>query len=274
MDLYAVIGNPIEHSLSPQIHEAFAIQTQQKMRYIKIKAPIDDLKSTIIDFINTGGKGMNVTLPFKKQAYAIATEHSEYSDQAHATNTLVFKKEGVIFSDNTDGIGLVQDLQHNHQYSLRQKNILILGAGGATQCILGAILEQAPNKVTIANRTEAKAQLIATRFALNGLVESAALNNIPDSPYDLIINATSLSLEQSPSIPHSCITSQTWCYDLNYSESHTHFLTWANAHGVQQCVNGLGMLIEQAAAAFYLWRGVYPDTSEVLQSIKRNVHVS
>ncbi|MCH9643815.1 MAG: shikimate dehydrogenase [Gammaproteobacteria bacterium] len=274
MDLYGVIGNPIEHSLSPQIHRQFAEQTDQDMRYIKIQATHENFRDTVTDFINQGGKGMNVTAPFKVSAFELANEHSEYAEQAQAANTLAFKKDQTIFSDNTDGIGLVQDLQHNHQYTLRQKNILILGAGGSTQCILGALLEQAPNKVTIANRTEAKAQQIANHFALKGLVESAALNKIPDMPYDLIINATSLSLEQSPTIPKSCVTTETWCYDLNYVETHTHFLTWANTRGAGHCINGLGMLVEQAAAAFYLWRGIYPVTNDILQTLKGSAHVS
>ena len=274
MDLYGVIGNPIEHSLSPQIHQHFAAQTQQDMRYIKIKTTKENFKDSVTDFIQQGGKGMNVTAPFKLAAFELANEHSEYAEQAEAANTLVFKKDQAIFSDNTDGIGLVQDLQHNHQYTLRQKNILILGAGGSTQCILGALLGQAPNKITIANRTEAKAQQIADHFALKGLVESVALNNIPDEPYDLIINATSLSVEQSPTIPKSCTTAQTWCYDLNYIEQESHFLTWAHAHGAAHCINGLGMLVEQAAAAFYLWRGIYPDTNDILQTLKGKAHVS
>jgi len=268
MDRYAVIGNPIKHSKSPLIHAAFAKQTDQDLTYIAIESPVNSFTGTIKDFEAAGGKGTNVTLPFKKEAFALADEHSDHAQQAQAANTLVFK-DGKIYADNTDGPGLVQDLKCNHDYSLRQKHILVLGAGGATQGILGPLLAQAPAHIFVANRTPEKAFALAEQFEMHGDIDGIGLNDIEKKPYDLIINATSASVTGSAlDIPKEIISEHTWCYDLFYADEPTAFLTFAKQQGAKNCIDGLGMLVEQAAGAFYLWRGVYPETKSVIALLK------
>lgn len=269
MDSYAVIGNPVSHSKSPQIHAAFAKQTHQNMSYIAIEAPIEGFAETLKEFEAAGGKGCNVTLPFKEEAYKIATHHSDLVKQSGAANTLVFRKNNEVYADSTDGLGLVQDIINNHHYSFRQKSILIVGAGGVVKCIAGPILAQAPAQLFIANRTPEKAVAIAKQFKMHGNIKGFGLHDIPEEPFDLIINATSASLTgHIPNISNKLLGSHTWCYDLFYSDEPTAFLKWAKNLGVEKCVDGLGMLVEQAAAAFYLWRGVYPETKPVIEMLR------
>lgn len=268
MDRYAVIGNPIEHSLSPFIHNEFAKQTQQSLSYEKILAPLDQLAETVQQFMQDGGKGVNVTLPFKEQAFALANKKSDLANQAGASNTLVFNK-GEIFADNTDGTGLVQDLTNNHHYCVRQKRVLILGAGGAARGILGPLLSLAPDKLIIANRTASKAEELATLFSDLGQVSGVGFDELNDEPFDLMINATSAgltgnALQLSPQL----LSEDSCCYDLMFGSQTTPFLDWAKANNAALCLDGLGMLVEQAAAAFYLWRGVYPDTKSVIAACK------
>ncbi|MCB1827607.1 MAG: shikimate dehydrogenase [Coxiellaceae bacterium] len=270
MDSYAVIGHPIAHSQSPKIHAEFAKQTKQNLSYVAIEAPIDGFFNTLKDFEAAGGKGCNVTLPFKTEAFEIADSHSQLAIEAGAANTLVFK-DNKIFADSTDGPGLIQDITNNHHYSLRQKKILILGAGGVVKCIAGPLLAQAPASLVIANRTVEKAERIAKQFEMRGEIDSAGLSDIPDEPFDLIINATSASINgKVPAISTKLISKQTWCYDLFYSKQATAFLTWAKQLGAAECIDGLGMLVEQAAAAFYLWRGVYPETKSVIAMLRNS----
>jgi len=269
MDHYAVIGNPIKHSLSPTIHREFAKQTQQDIDYIAIESPLDDFNKTLFNFRQQGGKGVNVTLPFKHQAFLLAAPHSDLAKQAFAANTLVFQEDNIIYADNTDGTGLIQDLTHNHNYSLQQKKILLLGAGGSAQGIVCPLLESAPTQLVIANRTPEKALQLAKQFEVYGNVLGRGMNdlNLAAGPYDLIINATSTGLsEQTLNLPSQLICKTTWCYDLMYGKI-TPFLTWAQQHHADNCLDGLGMLVEQAAAAFYLWRGVYPDTQRVISML-------
>ena len=267
MDNYAVIGNPIAHSKSPQIHAEFAKQTHQNMTYVAIEAPLDGFINTLKAFEAAGGKGCNVTLPFKIEAYQLADEHSPRAMDAGAANTLVFC-ENKIFADSTDGPGLIQDITQNHHYSLHKKNILILGAGGVVKCITGPLLSQTPNQLIVANRTPEKAAAIATQFKTQGDILSAALNEIPKTPVDFIINATSASINgQVPNISNELVGRKTWCYDLFYSDKPTAFLQWAKAQGAEKCIDGLGMLVEQAAIAFHLWRGIHPNTKPILKKL-------
>ena len=270
MDSYAVIGNPVAHSKSPQIHAAFAQQTHQNMIYTAIKAPLNEFAVTIREFEATGGKGCNVTLPFKEQAYQIATHHSELAKQSAAANTLVFRENHQIYADSTDGPGLVKDITDNHHYSLQQKNILMIGAGGAAKCIVGPLLAESPAQLLVANRAPEKALMLAKRFAKQGEIKGTSLQDIPETAYDLIINATSASVTgHIPNISEKLIDRHTWCYDLFYSQESPAFLKWAKHCGAERCIDGLGMLVEQAALSFYLWHNVYPKTKPIIEMLKK-----
>lgn len=273
-DQYAVIGNPIEHSLSPKIHSAFAKQTNQALTYERILAPFDAFSQTVTQFIERGGLGLNVTLPFKQQAFELATKKSQDAIDAQAVNTLVFHEDGVVEGCNTDGMGLIQDLTHNHHYCLRQKRILIIGAGGAVRGILAPLLAQAPSSITIANRTKSTAQRLADHFELSGGVEALSLDELDCGPFDLVINAVSVAASHELTLPDGLIGKHTWCYDLNYTrDHHTPFTLYAKEQNAEKVLDGFGMLVEQAAASFYIWRGVYPDTSEALQFSFGNLEI-
>lgn len=272
MDKYAVIGHPVKHSLSPFVHAAFAKQTKQQLSYVAIEAPLDGFAQTITEFRRNGGKGANVTLPFKIEAFQLANESSDLAKLAGAANTLVFKTDGSIFADNTDGPGVVQDLTHNHHYSLRQKRILILGAGGACRTILGSLLAAAPAKLVLANRTKQKAVDIATEYQMRGQIEGIGLDELIEEPFDLIINSTSAGLTGAfMDLPGGLIGAHTWCYDLLYGDKKSSFLTWAENNHAAMRLDGLGMLVEQAAASFYIWRGIYPDTATVIEQLRHPV---
>lgn len=270
MKQFAVIGNPVDHSLSPIIHKLFAEQTGVSLSYEPVLAPLDGFAATVTALIERGGYGANITLPFKEQAFELAIKKSQAAIDAHAVNTLVFHDDGLIEGCNTDGMGLVQDLTHNHHYSLRQKRILILGAGGAVRGIIAPLLEQAPAKLIIANRTKRKAELLATQFELFGKVEARGLDELNEGPYDLIIHGTSVRGEGELEFAPSLVGTHSWCYDLNYAANQqTPFVQWATSRGVERALDGLGMLVEQAAAAFYIWHGVYPDTDAVIAALQR-----
>ncbi len=272
MDKYAVIGNPVEHSLSPVIHHAFAEQNHQAIDYSKIKAPLDGFVEAVKKFQREGGKGLNVTLPFKVEAYQLASKRSRAADEAKAASVLQLHADGTIYADNYDGLGLVQDLTRNHRVDLNQKRILIVGAGGAVQGILGALLDKAPAQLTIANRTADKARQLAQVFRLRGNVRGIGLEEIEASPYDVIIHATSLGHQQKlPSLPNGLITKNTCCYDLTYGRAAEPFLQWAKSQGATHCYDGLGMLVEHNAAVFYLWRGSYPDTEPVIRALRKKI---
>ncbi len=269
MDKYAVIGHPIAHTKSPLIHQQFAKQTHQDIEYVAIEAPLDGFKATVLHFQQQGACGANITLPFKHQAFLLADQKSESAEQAQVANTLLFQTDGRIDADNTDGSGLIQDLTHNHHLSLRQKRILLLGAGGSASGIIHSLLEQAPSKLLIANRTVSKALTLAETLNMPSVVSAVGLEELTEGPYDLIINSTSAGLTgKSLNLPADLIGEHTVCYDLMYGDQTTPFLTWAKGSGAVHCIDGLGMLVEQAAAAFYLWRGVYPDTSSVITLLR------
>jgi len=272
MDQYAVIGHPIKHSLSPQIHTAFAKQTEQDLTYSTIDAEPDQFKAAIQQFRDAGGRGLNVTLPFKEDAFQLANAHSDLATHCEAANTLAFKEDGVIYADNTDGTGLIQDLTNNHHVSLRQKHILLLGAGGAARGIAAALLKMAPEALIIANRTGSKAVALAEHFDYPGELKGVGLIAIEPYPFDVIINATSAGLTGSPlELPTEIIGEKTICYDVMYGAQNTPFLDWAKAQGATQYFDGLGMLVEQAAAAFYLWRHVYPETKPVIDLLRQQL---
>ncbi len=264
IDHYAVIGNPISHSKSPHIHTHFAEQSGQNMDYVRLLAPLDGFKSSVYDFRAAGGKGMNVTVPFKLEAYALADRLSPRAQRAGAVNTLIFHADGSIEGDNTDGIGLVRDL-HYHGVKIQDANILILGAGGAVRGVLVPLLAEHPAHVVIANRSADKAIQLAQDFAdLGSAIQGCGYPALQGQRFDVIINGTSASLSgELPPLPDHLLKQDGVTYDMAYGKEPTPFQRWGKTHGASQTLDGLGMLLEQAAESFYLWRGTRPDTQKL-----------
>lgn len=272
-ELYAVVGNPISHSKSPRIHSLFARQTGEPVEYIAIQAPMDNFADTVTGFFARGGKGLNVTVPFKEQAWALADQRTERAEKAGAANTLYLDSEGLLTADNTDGKGLVADLTHNHQVQLAGKHILVLGAGGAVRGVLGPLLAEQPAAITLANRTLAKAEQLVDLFrpAAGATALSACGFEQPATPFDVIINGTSASLQGDlPPVSPNVIGSDTVVYDMMYSLTTTTFNQWAQDQGATRVFDGLGMLVEQAAESFRVWRGVMPETAPVIDELRRD----
>jgi shikimate dehydrogenase len=262
-DRYAVFGHPIAHSKSPQIHAAFARQTGQDMAYEAIFAPLDGFAASVAVFVAEGGRGANVTVPFKEEAYRLADRLTPRAQRAGAVNTLTFNASDIL-GDNTDGAGLVADLTRNLHCKLAGKRILLLGAGGAARGVIEPLLDQQPAALVIANRTVGRAQELAELFGRNVRACGFAAT---DTPFDLVINATAASLAgELPPLSPRAFTADTLAYDMMYGRE-TPFLGFAHAHGAATA-DGLGMLVEQAAEAFYLWRGVRPDTAPVIATLR------
>jgi shikimate dehydrogenase len=271
-DRYGVMGYPVSHSRSPIIHRLFAAQTNQDIQYELLQVPPDKLETAIAQFGRTGGKGLNITVPHKAAVAKLVDELSERASTAGAVNTVVFREDS-LYGDNTDGVGLMRDLQENHELKLRGKNILILGAGGATRGIVSPLLEAEPGSIVIANRTFPKARALADHFANEGPVNACRFEDVRSLPiYDLIINATSAGLKgETPPYPEEAVHPATFCYDLSYSSTPTPFAQWAARLGAAKAVMGWGMLVEQAAESFYIWRGVRPDTAPVLKQLSVSI---
>ena len=268
-DNYAVFGHPIEHSRSPLIHREFAKQTGEALSYEKQLVALDGFEQAVVDFANAGGKGLNITVPFKEKAYQLAHRLSKRARQAGAVNTLIIHGIDDIEGDNTDGRGMINDIRKNLGWTIENKTILVLGAGGAVRGILGPLLAENPDKVFISNRTASKAQQLALAFSNDGDIEAQTYENLPHHAFDMIINGTSASLDgHVPPVPTACVNRITHCYDMMYSQEPTVFLAWAKKQGAQQLADGLGMLIEQAAEAFRLWRGVKPDTQRLIEKLR------
>jgi len=268
-DRYAVFGNPIAHSKSPLIHRLFAEQTHQDLVYEAILAPLDGFFATVQRFIAEGGRGGNVTVPFKTQAHDLSTRLSERAALAGAVNTLCFGDGGDIYGDNTDGEGLVQDLTVNLGVMLHGARILVLGAGGAARGALASLLAATPAEVVILNRTADKAAVLATQFQALGKISGGGYGLQGKQSYDLVINATAASLAGDlPPLSAQALHTSTVCYDMVYGAAPTAFMRWASAHGTARVYDGLGMLVEQAATAFALWRGVRPITAPVIQAVR------
>ncbi len=271
VDRYAVVGNPVAHSLSPRIHACFAAQTGQDLTYEAIEIPVDSFANGIRDLQQQQFAGVNVTVPFKREACELCDRLSAPAEIAGATNTLSFTADAKIAGDNTDGVGLTRDLINNLQVSIEQQKILVLGAGGAVRGVLGPILAQSPQSLTIANRTIEKATALARDFNKHGDIQVVAYDAFGSETYDLIINGTAAGLSNEvPPIPDTVLGDNVVCYDMMYNiDAATAFVNWASSRGVAQAFDGLGMLVEQAAAAFSIWRGVYPETGTVIQSLRR-----
>ncbi len=269
-DRYVVIGNPIVHSKSPQIHARFAQQTGEDIAYDRLLAPLDGFEASVRDFIAGGGCGANVTVPFKLEAFALADELSRRAQAVGAVNTLKFSG-GRIYGDNTDGVGLVRDIVTNAGVAVAGSRVLLLGAGGAARGVILPLLEQQPERIVIANRTLSKADELVAQFAQGDSPLSAARFGDLHDRFDIVINATSASLSaELPPVPASAFSSATFAYDMMYGAAPTVFLQMAAAHGAQ-VRDGLGMLVEQAAESFLIWRGVRPDTLPVYQWLREQL---
>ena len=262
-DRYAVLGNPVKHSKSPQIHAAFAEQTGQDISYEKLEVPLDQFKAFIQDLHRRGYKGLNITLPFKEQAFEAVESLGDHARHAGAVNTMIRTESGWE-GHNTDGIGLVTDLTENLGIELRDKKILLLGAGGAVKGILAPLLEKNPALLHVANRTAAKALVLAKKFHALGNIIGTGLDGPFQAPYDLIINGTSASVSgELPALPDGLLQTGCAAYDLFYTEQPTAFIQWATDQGASVTADGMGMLIEQAAESYYLWRNIRPDTKKL-----------
>jgi shikimate dehydrogenase len=267
-DRYAVIGHPVSHSKSPVIHQLFAEQTGQNILYSAIDVEPEALETTIRDFFASGGRGLNVTVPHKTEVMHLMDSLTPQAKLAGAVNTISKLKDGTLEGDNTDGIGLITDLRDNLKFELMDSSILILGAGGASRGILPPLLEQIPAEIVIANRTLETARGLANAFADLGNLDACSFDDLQGRRFHIIINATSAGLHgEIPPFPPSIIGTDTVCYDLSYSMRDTPFVSWAKRHGCKRAYQGWGMLVEQAAESFAIWRGVRPDTSMVRKQL-------
>lgn len=265
IDTYGLIGNPVKHSQSPLIHKQFAKQTEQKMRYVLLPAGLHEFIKVTQSFIDKGAKGLNVTVPFKRQAWAFVHKKTERAQLAGAVNTIKVESNGQLLGDNTDGDGFIKDITKNYNISLKGKTVSILGAGGSVRGMIHPILQQHPARVVIVNRTVSKALDIVNQCKTFNTVEACSYLQLEGQQFDVIINATSCTLNKTcPPIPEGCLIENGYCYDLAYTVKNNPFFAWAKEHGAKQCIDGKGMLIEQAAESFYLWRGVKPDTKALL----------
>lgn len=272
MDRYAVFGNPIKHSRSPQIHAAFAAQTGQMLTYRAQLVETGGFATAARLFFEDGGRGLNVTVPFKLEAFDFADELSERAQRAGAVNTLARREDGRIFGDNTDGVGLVRDITHNLGWSIEGKRLLILGAGGAVRGVLEPLLQCRPAVVVIANRTVEKARQLARGFSDLGSLLGCGYDALVGNQFDLVINGTSASLSaELPPLPGQLLSDTACCYDMAYGAEPTPFMRWAASQAAWAVADGLGMLVEQAAESFWIWRGVRPDTQPVISQLRASI---
>ena len=272
-DQYAVMGNPIAHSKSPSIHKQFAEQTGQSLAYTAILVEKNAFPQAVDTFQSQGGKGLNITVPFKEEAWHCVNERSKRAELAGAINTIVFQEDGSRFGDNTDGVGLINDIVKNNHGQIAGNHILVVGAGGATRGIVGPLLDEKPAQLVIANRTAEKAIMLAEDFLPLGNVRGCGLDLPNNQKFDMVINATAASLQgEIPALPENIFAADGWCYDLMYSAEPTAFMQWSQQQGASVMLDGLGMLVEQAAESFYLWRGIRPETGPVLSSLRDALH--
>lgn len=274
MDRYAVIGNPVQHSRSPAIHALFAAQCGQSLDYGRIESPLDGFRATVEAFAAQGGRGCNVTVPFKFEAFELAPQTTERARLAQACNTLRFDAAGW-WGDNTDGAGLVRDIEHNAGWQLAGQRVLLVGAGGASAGVLGPLLAARPAALWIVNRTAAKAQTLADRHAAWASHHGVSLQagGLDDAPAgcDVVINGSASSLAGAPApVPERTLREGGLALDMMYGAAAQPFLQWARSHGAQGR-DGLGMLVEQAAESFAAWRGIRPDTAPVLARLRGEV---
>ncbi len=271
MDRYAVIGHPIKHSLSPQIHSIFAAQTKQDLVYEGIELPVTSFETRVWQMFKEGYSGFNVTAPFKTDAFDFVDEMSERAKRARAINTLKKMDDGRIYGDTTDGVGLLIDLRENLKWQIENQNILILGAGGAVRGVLEPLLEANPASLVLANRSMKKVEELTDDFPE---ITPATFDEL-SGQFDIIINGTSASLSgQVPPLPEGTINAGTKCYDMMYGAEPTAFMVWAAKQGAVHCADGLGMLVGQAAESFAIWRGIRPDSSSVIKEIRKSLKLN
>ena len=271
-DRYVVIGNPIAHSKSPMIHTEFAKQTEQDLVYTAELVEPGQLADFVKQFHSNGGMGLNITVPFKEDAFQLASHLTQRARRAGAVNTLLLNDPEHYFGDTTDGVGLCNDLLQNHKLTLRDKNILILGAGGAVRGVLEPLLGNHPAQLVIANRTVEKALQLAEDFSDLGNISGSSFEDLTGKKFDLIINGTSASLSGDlPPLPDDMLNPQATVYDMMYGAKPTVFMEWGQQQGATNCLDGLGMLVEQAAESFFIWRRVRPATAEVIEKVRASL---
>ncbi|MDZ7842107.1 MAG: shikimate dehydrogenase [Gammaproteobacteria bacterium] len=266
--LYAVMGNPVAHSLSPQIHDLFARQFRIRLDYRRIHVDVGGFDQAVDSFRAEGGQGLNVTVPFKLEAWELADRRTERAQLAGAANTLWFTEDR-IHADNTDGVGMCRDIAGNVEFALADRRVLVVGAGGAVRGVLGPLLEARPAAVMIANRSVDKAETLAVNFAGISRIETGGFDALPGRSFDLVINGTSASLQgELPPLPGGLFNDGALAYDMMYARERTPFLRWAAAHGAARFADGLGMLVEQAAESFHIWHGRRPETGPVIEKLR------
>ena len=269
IDKYAVFGNPIKQSRSPAIHAAFAAQCGESIQYRAVRVEEGGFAGAARRFFDNGGRGLNVTVPFKQDAFAFADRHSDRARRAGAVNTLSLAEDGAIEGDNTDGIGMLRDMVANLGWVVQGRRLLVIGAGGAVRGVLAPLLRERPRDVLIVNRTAARARDLADAFADLGAVEGGGLDLIGERQFDLVINASSAGLSgEMPDLPATLLTERSCCYDMLYGAERTPFMRWAAHHAAWAVADGLGMLVEQAAESFYIWRHFRPETRPVINQIR------
>ncbi|MGK0440748.1 MAG: shikimate dehydrogenase [Pseudohongiellaceae bacterium] len=271
-DKYAVYGNPIKHSKSPQIHALFAEQTDQPVTYRSHQVELGKFTEAAKSFFDNGGKGLNITVPFKIDAFTFADVLSDRARLAGAINTLALQEDGKIYGDNTDGVGMVRDIQHNLGWEIEGKKVLLLGAGGAVRGVIEPLAKQKPSLIVIANRTVQKAQQLASDFADYSDIRGCSYEALLGNQFDLIINGTSASLAgELPPLQANMLSDQACCYDMMYGAEPTIFMRWSAENMAWAVSDGLGMLVEQAAESFCIWRGVRPKTRPVIDKIREQL---
>jgi shikimate dehydrogenase len=269
-DRYGVVGHPVDHSRSPLIHTVFARQTNQNLTYELLDCEPAAFETAVRGFGAAGGKGLNVTVPHKEAAFELCDDHSEAARVAGAVNTISITA-GRVRGDNTDGVGFIRDVTVNQRQLLADRRVVVLGAGGAARGVVGPLLAEKPAEVVIANRTRDRADQLVTLFGHRPVLRAVSFAELADLlAFDVLVNATSAGLKgEVPPFPASLVGAQSFCYDLVYGSSDTPFVTWAKAQGAARAVHGWGMLVEQAAESFAIWRGVRPDTRQLLKQIPR-----
>jgi len=274
-NIYAVMGNPVRHSKSPAIHREFARQRAIALEYRAIHVELGGFESALRAFRENGGRGLNITVPFKLEAYQLADRHSARAEQAGAVNTLRFEDDGSAYGDNTDGVGLLRDITANLNHPLVDQRVLILGAGGAVRGILDALLEQQPKELVVANRTVAKAKDLEKLFRPQGSIRGCGFEDLKGKRFDVVINATAASLKGDvPAVSKDVLETNALAYDLMYGDTPTPFMIWAKGHGTTRTCDGLGMLVEQAAESFFVWHGVRPQTAPVIAALRKEINGS
>ncbi len=274
-DRYAVFGNPIKHSKSPAIHTLFAQQCSQHIQYRAVRVEPDGFAQAAAGFFEGGGAGLNITVPFKREAFEFADSLSERAARAGAVNTLSRLPDGTIEGENTDGIGLVRDMVANLDWAVRDLRVLLLGAGGAARGVLEPVLREGPKQLLVVNRTAERASQLALEFAELGPIEGGAIDLVGGRQFDLIINATSAGLSgEAPQLPGSLLTERSCCYDMVYGPEPTPFMRWSAHHAAWAVADGLGMLVEQASESFYIWRNERPQTLPVINQLREAMAVA